>query len=193
MSITDLKSRLAASFRNIINDTAERLVEAKLATIQLDEEAIASRVAEKLAADISPESVAEHIDISAVAANVDCSDIAGEFSASDIASELDLSCLAGELDYSSLADYVDAQDVASHMDASDVADYFDASDLASEFDKEDMVKALAGRLSPLEQLAAQGVKVVDEDAIAQRAAEVALTAVVEVVETITAPQKICQG
>ena len=84
------------------------------------EKKIEARVNEYLATlEVDEEAIAEHVE-------VDLSAVAEHIEASDLVDHIDLDyALDNALDYDRVADYVDMRNLADHIELYDLADYID--------------------------------------------------------------------
>ena len=122
--------------RKWIEKKIEARVNEYLATLEVNEEAIAEHV------EVDLELVAEHIEASDLVDYIDLEDalddaldydrIASEVSSYDLAQELDLRDIAEEIDKYDLACHIDTNDIASEIevDEQEVASHIDLADLA---------------------------------------------------------------
>ena len=101
------------------------------------EKKIEARVNEYLATlEVNEEAIAEHVE-------VDLGLVAEHIEASDLVDYIDLDeALDDALDYDRVADYVDMRNLADHIELYDLADYIDKSDLVDCIDTDDIASEI---------------------------------------------------
>ena len=135
--------------RKWIEKKIDARVNEYLATLEVDEEAIAEHV------EVDLELVAEHIEASDLVDYIDLDEalddaldyhrIASEVNSWELAQELDLEAVAQEVDKYDLAQSIDKDDIASALDPcpNDIAAHIDLEDLAGYVaDEEGLISAL---------------------------------------------------
>ena len=101
------------------------------------EKKIEARVNEYLATlEVNEEAIAEHVE-------VDLELVAGHIETLDLVDHIDMDhAIDSALDYDQIADHVDMSNLADHIDQYDLADYIDKSDIADNLDMSDIASHL---------------------------------------------------
>lgn len=116
--------------RKWIEKKIEARVNEYLATLEVNEEAIAEHV------KLDPELVAGHIEASDLVDYLDLEDALND--------TVHYDRIAEDIDMNNLAEHIDRYDLAHHIDMSDIADNLDMSDIAShlEVDAQDVAECI---------------------------------------------------
>lgn len=126
--------------RKWIEKKIEARVNEYLATVEVDERAIAEHV------EVDPALVAEHIEPWDLVDHIDMEDaVRDALDYDDIADNVDMRNLADHIDPYNLADYIDKSDIADSLDISDIASYLEveAEDVAEHIELQDLADYVA--------------------------------------------------